>query len=452
MSAWMNFLTPNRAQAMTLKQEPMMTPVQPQVQPTATPDWSGPINSSQNKAFLDKYVGQPAQGLWNKVSSVDWNAPIQDVISGKAISQPQAKPAPTPVGKPIGMTQKPLAQASQQQPDQMSQSLSMSQSTRGPASVESMGVAPQGNYQQQIEAALMDSIKKQQANAQTAQDEYDQLGKQPQGLGQVDWSPMLALTDQWNNTNLTSAYKQPTGKADWEKKKATLRGALEKADGTVTESQLAYLKMKADEARADENADLRRMMYGQQMGNTMEKEVRDMRENVEPLQDVLNSIGEVEKTLNVQFENYDEKTGTHNGKPVNVPGTHIPGLGTYTFYDQNARDLDAKISSIFNKTLLTRSGATVSNREMENLRVEFMSGRFNTPQEKLKALKQYEAASKRAMQNVEAAYRQPVKGTYQQRGGQTLNQFGPQGGQQSSAPQGPNGLMSFEQFMATQKR
>lgn len=151
----------------------------------------------------------------------------------------------------------------------------------------------------------------------------------------------------------------------------------------------------------------------------MEKDTQKLSDKIAPMQEMLFGMEQIENMVGFKLDDFDPSKGTAKGKKVDLPGVSIPGIGRTTFYDSKAREVEGAISGIFNKELKDRSGAAVTNPELERLRGEFNSGKFNTEAEMLGALKRYKAATIQEMKNREAAFGSGVKNNYKDRGGVT---------------------------------
>jgi hypothetical protein len=142
-------------------------------------------------------------------------------------------------------------------------------------------------------------------------------------------------------------------------------------------------------------------------------------------QDLLNSYQILESELGSPLENYDASGEIlkKDGKPVDLPGVSIPGVGRTSFYSDKAQRLSSAAERIFNVTLKDRSGAAVTTPEMDRLRNEYMSGRFNTETQLIKAMQNYKQAALTALKNKEAGYSPDVLKNYAEAGGVTSGTF-----------------------------
>lgn len=156
----------------------------------------------------------------------------------------------------------------------------------------------------------------------------------------------------------------------------------------------------------------------------IDKNTIKLKSDLTESQAVATTISDVEKLLGFNLDDVDLKTGMVKGKPVDLPGVNIYGKGRTTFYSSEARELDDTMSKLFNVELKNRSGVSVTPPELQALKKEFSEGKFNTEEEKLKALKRFKQALKIAFRNIEAGYSKEVISEYADRGGFTSDRFG----------------------------
>ena len=170
-------------------------------------------------------------------------------------------------------------------------------------------------------------------------------------------------------------------------------------------------------------------------GAADDKAAGDLSKEIKGTQEIGNAIKNVENILGEPLDNYRIKEGViYNSKnqPVDLPGvsTQIPMVGRITAPWGDARRLEGAISRVFNTELADRSGASVTNQEMERLKREFASGQYNTEAEMIEAMQAYKRALFRELKNREAGFNPRVKKLYESRGGETSATIG-SGGQQN---------------------
>lgn len=142
-------------------------------------------------------------------------------------------------------------------------------------------------------------------------------------------------------------------------------------------------------------------------------------------QDAVNTIGEIEKVLGFQLEDYDAEKGTVKGKEKDLPGISVLGLGRVSFYSGDAKKLENTMSKLFNLEIKDRSGAAVTSNELERLRDEYSNGMFNTEAEKIAGLQRYKNALYNLMVNQEAGFTPEAVAEYKNRSGVTSERLKP---------------------------
>ena len=179
-------------------------------------------------------------------------------------------------------------------------------------------------------------------------------------------------------------------------------------------------------ATRDEQAEARR-------DERTSKQVEKLSERLEPYQATFGAVESVEQLLGAPLENFENKGGKllKNGKPSDLPGANIPGFGRFSFYNGDARQLTAAISGIFNRELKTRSGAAVTTQELERLKTEFNTGKFNSEAELINGLKRYKKELNTAFKNILTGAPPAAVQEYESRGGVV---GGPVNSSQGSAP------------------
>lgn len=159
----------------------------------------------------------------------------------------------------------------------------------------------------------------------------------------------------------------------------------------------------------------------------LDKKVEKLSKDTEDERGMLNAVADVEGLMGFDLNDYDEKTGTlrTTGEEVDIPGLTIPVTGTrITAHSQAARAIDDSFQSVFNTLLKTRSGAAVTDQELQRLKKEFSEGAFRTEPEKLAALKRFKLAMARIMQSKESAAAPEAVQTFKERGGITSERYG----------------------------
>lgn len=134
-----------------------------------------------------------------------------------------------------------------------------------------------------------------------------------------------------------------------------------------------------------------------------------------------NAVRDIEEKLGGPLSSFSFKGDDlyQNGKKRDLPGVNVPGIGNLSFYSGEARELDGAMSAVFNMTLKDRSGAAVTDNELERLKKEFSDGKYNTEPQKIKALQAYQRRVQEVMHNREAGYKPEIVNEYSDRGGRT---------------------------------
>lgn len=162
-------------------------------------------------------------------------------------------------------------------------------------------------------------------------------------------------------------------------------------------------------------------------GWKMEKTIENAGKELGTHGEMFNAIAAVEKQLGFSMEDLDDsgrvKTTAKDGKvtykEVDLPGASVPFVGRVSGYDPDARTLQSRIAKVFNVELKDRSGAAVTDSELERLKTEFAAGKFNSEAEMLTALRDYKQAARAALANAEARYPPEAVKEFGERGGFT---------------------------------
>lgn len=176
---------------------------------------------------------------------------------------------------------------------------------------------------------------------------------------------------------------------------------------------------------ADREDALKRSMVSERRNEKNERQIEtDMQKlskDIAGAQGVTSALDEVERQLGFKLDEANVSDGVVKvgGKAVDLPGVSVPGLGRVSAYSGKARELQGAAASVFNAELKDRSGAAVTNPELQRLKMEFGEGKFNTESEMISALQRYKRALKQELQNREAGYSKDVVGRYKDQGGRT---------------------------------
>ncbi len=133
------------------------------------------------------------------------------------------------------------------------------------------------DYETEISDLYRKGLDQRSGDVDGLKGQLSQLGDRPSGFNTLDLSPLAAWVDSTTGSNLSSGIKAPTAAKDYDTNKAKLQQALSQGQDKLTDDQLNFLKMKADERKADEAAQLRQMMYSQRAGNADDNQESKLR-------------------------------------------------------------------------------------------------------------------------------------------------------------------------------
>lgn len=148
--------------------------------------------------------------------------------------------------------------------------------------------------------------------------------------------------------------------------------------------------------------------------------VGKLSKDISGVQEGINALDEVERNLGFSLDSAQVQNGKVlvNGKAQDLPGVSIPGMGRWSFGDK-AQTLQSSAAKVFNTILKDRSGAAVTNTELERLKTEFGEGKYNSESQMVDALQRYKRGVQTELQNREAAYNPEVVQRYAEQGGRT---------------------------------
>ena len=141
-------------------------------------------------------------------------------------------------------------------------------------------------------------------------------------------------------------------------------------------------------------------------------------------QNLVAALNNIDDIVGFKVDEYDPKEGTVGGKKKDLPGVSMPGIGRVSFFSRDARELQSAVAKVFNLELRDRSGAAVTIPELERLKIEFASGKFNSEPELIKALQNYKKILRNHLKNTEAGFKPEIVERYRERGGITSQDIG----------------------------
>lgn len=292
-----------------------------------------------------------------------------------------------------------------------------------------------------LRSKLEDMRMSRMADEQSSIDDYGkkiaEYEARPTG---IDWRPLAGLLDQWagGKAALTAAEATKPEPPELKREKlAMMREKLSGMKGSLSKSQYDALKDQLDSIKSEQSLAASEKRLAASMGgkqDTMARlQERDIEKDVQKLSERMDgkaqfdtSLKILEDNLGFKVDDFDFNTGRARGKKVDLPGTSVPGIGRIAFYDEKARRIDDTMANIFNTILKDRSGAAVTNQELDRLRNEFSSGRFQTEAEKLQAIKDFKRATNDAWNRAESAFRPVVRETLKGRLSEVESKISPQ--------------------------
>lgn len=152
-----------------------------------------------------------------------------------------------------------------------------------------------------------------------------------------------------------------------------------------------------------------------------DSDVQKLSKEVSGVQDATNALDEVERELGFPIDSANVVDGkvSVQGREIDLPGVSIPLLGRVSAYSDKAQNLQSAASKVFNTVLKDRSGAAVTNTELERLKTEFGEGKYNTESQMVAALQRYKRGVQNELRNREAGFRPEVVNRYAEQGGRT---------------------------------
>lgn len=186
-----------------------------------------------------------------------------------------------------------------------------------------------------------------------------------------------------------------------------------------SEEARAREALEARKAAAAESAEMRRMMAE----SLMESREANRRQKEEQFQD---------KQVNSYSANL-EKSGIPNAVSVgervlnllpergqDVPGYGATGMNPEFMLTRPGKDMRQAASQLFNIELRNRSGAAVTDPELNRLKQEFGQGNFATDESLITGINQYITRLKEVARNIDAGVDGGVRSEYVNRGGRDM--------------------------------
>lgn len=195
--------------------------------------------------------------------------------------------------------------------------------------------------------------------------------------------------------------------------------AQQERDNLYRDKSLQSSAADRAESRAERRA-LMGLTREEKRDTKIDEGVGKLSKDISGVQDGINALDEVEANLGFPLDSAQVQDGKIlvNGKAQDLPGVSIPGMGRWSFGDK-AQNLQSSAAKVFNTILKDRSGAAVTNTELERLKTEFGEGKYNTESQMVNALQRYKRGVQNELQNREAAYSPEVVNRYTDQGGRT---------------------------------
>lgn len=356
----------------------------------------------------------------------------------------QAAPIPKPQTTPKDMVVPPRqpAAAPQQMPI-----TSMSETTR-------TTMAAPGIEQQAAEARAR--LQKMQEDRFAAEEagisDYDkEIQKYATQKRDIDWRPLAALVDQWaggGNTLAVANALAPENEEQRRQKMLAMKQGLQSMKSGLSKSQYDALKDQLDSYNAQMNAQaaekrLQMSMSGKDAtqgrlrDRDLDKDTMEYQKRVGDRIKILNNFSPIENSLGFNVENFDEATGTVDGKQVDAPGVKIPGLQAIYAATPEGERFRTKFQSLLNDTLRAYSGAAVTDSEAAKTLSRFATNPSSVRQSSfVAALKDFKKLLKEEVQDIGGGFRPEVLQNYAQQREMALNSGALRKTQPASSTQG----------------
>lgn len=327
----------------------------------------------------------------------------------------QAMPEKKPT-QPKDMVVKPKAVAQAQAPMPIT---SMSET------IKTTSAAP-GIEQQAAEARMRlqkmqeDRLAKEEAGISDYDKEIQKYASQKRD---IDWRPLAALVDQWaggGNTLKAAEALAPESEEQRRQKLLAMKQGLQQMKSGLSKSQYDALKDQLDSYNAQMNTiAAEKRMQMSMMGKDatqdrlksrdIDKDTMEYQKRVGDRIKILNNFSPIEGSLGFNVEEFDELTGTVNGKQVDAPGVKIPGLQAIYAATPEGERFRTKFQSLLNDTLRAYSGAAVTDSEAAKTLSRFATNPGSVRQSSfVAALKDFKKLLKEEVQDIGGGFRPEV--------------------------------------------
>lgn len=188
----------------------------------------------------------------------------------------------------------------------------------------------------------------------------------------------------------------------------------------ITEQEKAKSDKSLEWAKLAQQRDLLKEAANAKRESKIETDMQKLEKRVQGGQNMAAAYNGLQSSLGFNLDDASVDANgelTVKGKKVDLPGANVPGLGRVSIYNSDARGIKASADKIFNVTLKDRSGAAVTTPEMDRLKSEYESGKFNTEAELVMKLKEFKQEVARELKNREAAFSKEARSRYKEEGG-----------------------------------
>lgn len=252
--------------------------------------------------------------------------------------------------------------------------------------------------QEEREAAKF-GIEKQQLEAQTAMESEEKDPSSQKSKMAQDLAKKLMPSRDFSNM---SAYQLKTAMP-----------TLEKMYSIEENNRARKENLQAQLAQRQDTKELTSSIRAQEQARKSEEQ---MDKRVNKYMDTLQKTGVPAAVSSVEnVERLLPKTG-------DIPGYgRVSGMMPDLLVSQEGEDLRQAVSTLFNIELKDRSGAAVTDQELQRLRKEFGEGSWKSDDQLRKGITQYKSRLKEVIRNIEAGFDPDARTVYQERGGRNFS-------------------------------
>lgn len=348
--------------------------------------------------------------------TIEGEPPKLDQLKSKLQKlQSLRKPATEPMGQQAPTAPAKKEEKKQSKPDDLFLNQGISKMIQGLSTMGGGKIDDNAEFYDKYRQYMMDKPQRE-LEQKVKQRNFDRMSKMDDPNSQESVNMRKALAKL--APDLVGLYG-----ADWDKISANDKDSIfdiiktrEQIEGRKEASRLA--NEQRQDAR-DERRERDKEKMDLKKAEVTDKYVQKFQDKTQDTRNILGAINDFESVLgqNLSDLKVDPRADKIKAgdKTIDLPGVNIPGAGRVSFYDSNARTIRDAASKIFNVELKNRSGAAVTDQELNRLRQEFSDGKFNTEAELIDAIKRYKKASQRVLKQHEAGYNPDIVKTYKER-------------------------------------